>query len=115
MFRYKVRPGCHSDKLLIEFCDDCHDEAFTETVLQVLRSIPDFQMKEPENEAWKWDFDSTTYDISGEFGRCELNADSWGCMFILADENQTVIKYFDKKFQESGLFVKEEVDFKDYE
>jgi hypothetical protein len=100
--------------LLIEFCDDCYDKAFTKAILKVLRSIPDFVMQESENEAWKWDFDSTTYDISGEFGQCELNASSWGFMFILADENQATIDYFNQKLQESGLFAKEEVDFEDY-
>lgn len=106
MHRYKVRPGYGSDKLLIEFNYDPTEKLHADlnAVLKgaglIHHSIKDYFMipryKTP----------------TGPF---ELDHDEWDFIWIHAEENQDAIHYIDQLLQRSGLFQKEEVDFKQYE
>lgn len=107
MHSYKVRPGYGSGKLLIEFHSDSSEEKLVADLNAVLKaagliyhSIKDYflirRFKTP----------------TGPF---EVDYDEWGFVWVFADENQDAIHFIDQLLQKSGLFQKEDVDYKQYE
>jgi len=107
MHGYKVRPGYESNNLLIEFIPDSSEEKLIADLNAVLkeagltyRSIKD------------WFLIPRYKTPTGPF---EVDYDEWGFVWILADENQAAIHLLDKVLQKSGLFHKEDVDYKQYE
>lgn len=107
MHGYKVRPGYGSDKLLIEFGSDSSDKKFIANLNAVLKraGLIHHSIKD-------WFLTPRFRTPTGPF---DIDYDEWGFVWIFADENQEAIHYIDDLLQKSGLFQKEEVDYKQYE
>jgi hypothetical protein len=108
MYRYRVRPGYGSKKLLVEFMSDSSDEGF----LAALRSVFSANgIRATGEEAQLFRFRTIMDSPAGSF---ELDHDEWSMVWVHADENQNVIPYLDCILTASGQFQKEEVDFAQY-
>lgn len=109
IYLYRIRPGYGSDKLLIEFISSPENEGFSE-VLKSLFKDCNINIIKKENS-----FDDIVYDLLSSYGSFEMSIDSWGGVFIHADENQDFINYLDGKLSASKFFEKQEVDFSRYQ
>ena len=110
-YTYLFRPGYGSDKLLLEFILDSTDTEFNQDLLTTLKDIS------PVIESIQdlWMNDEVLLVMSSTQGGFVLSKDIWGFAFITAEENQACLKLIDHILNNSSLFEKEEVDFKDYE
>jgi hypothetical protein len=109
MYRYRVRPGHGSKKLLVEFMSDSSDEAF----LAALRSVFSANgIKAKRKEDLLFLFRTVMDSPAGSF---EVDHDEWSMVWIHADDNQNVIPYLDRVLAASGQFQKEEVNLTQYE
>lgn len=111
MYTYRFRPGYGSDKLLIEFVRDAGDAAFLTDLKAALSHI---EMKVVTREDL-WMNDEVLYGIDSSEGKFILSQSIWGCAFIMADENQQCIYRIDEILTENENFIREEVDFSEYE
>ena len=109
MYKYRVRPGYGSTKLLIEFMSDSSDEAFVAALRSVFSASG---VRAQTKEDLVFLFRTVMQSPVGSF---ELDHDEWSMVWVHADENQDVIPYLDRILTASGQFQKEEVDFAQYE
>ena len=109
-YKYHLRPGYGSDKLLLEFILNSSDAEFSKDLLTSLKNI------NPKVETVEdlWMNDEVLLHVSSEEGDFMLSKDIWGFAFIMAESNQTCIKLIDEILKKSPLFQKEEVDFENY-
>ncbi len=101
MYRYRVRPGHVTRKLLIEFTGNHRNEHYLEALREVF-STSNIQLLSEETL-----LDETIYRATGDCGEFEISSDSYA-LFILAPNNERAIPFLDKSLQESGKFVREE-------
>jgi hypothetical protein len=109
MYKYRVRPGYGSSKLLIEFMSDSSDEAFVAALRSVF-SVNGVKAKMENDDLFQW---WAVMDSSA--GSFELVHDDWSMVWVHADDNQNVIHYLDRILTASGQFQRDEVDFTQYE
>ncbi len=110
MYKYRVRPGYGSDKLLIEFLSDTGNKNFISTFKNVLSVCNAHSKKKID----LWFNDELIYNMDSDFGKFEISTDNWGNLFIIAEENQKAINLLDEIISKNDLFMKEEVNFEDY-
>jgi len=108
-YLYRVRPGYGSKRLLIEFSDSPDNKDFSEALKNLFKACEIETVKKEKS------FDDVLYSLASNYGFFEMSVDSWGGVFIHADDNQVVIGYLDKQLTGSGVFKKEVVDFSQYE
>ncbi len=108
MHKYKVRPGYGSSKLLIEFGPDASDQQFADDLCSVLKKNG-FIMFSASNRIFH-----SIAEFNSPKGSLSIDADEWGFVWGHAEDDQPVIHYVDTLLQKSGLFEKDEVDFRDY-
>ena len=109
-YKYHLRPGYGSDKLLLEFILDSSDTKFDKDLLATLKDInPKVDRVED-----LWMNDEVLLQVSSDKGSFLLSKDIWDFAFIMAEKNQSVIKCIDEILNNSNLFEKEEVDFENY-
>lgn len=114
--RFRVRPGYKSKDLLVEFCGD-HRSSSYPNIGSLLQSALNAKPKkhpvfDTVHIALATDEFISLWEYSN--GEYELTDDTWA-YFVLAPHNNTqVIKDIEKVLLQSGLFIKEEVDFLDY-
>jgi len=109
-YKYHLRPGYGSDKLLLEFILDSSDTDFDKDLFTTLKDIGP-KIERAEN---LWMNDEIEFHISSDKGDFLFSKDVWDFAFILADNNQSCIKLIDEMLNNSSLFKKEEVDFEKY-
>ena len=109
-YKYHLRPGYGSDKLLLQFFIDDNDVSFNNDLLATLQAI------NPKIDSIEdfWMNDEIVFCISSSCMNFYLSKDIWGFAFIMAENNQLAIKIIDEILSRSDLFEKEEVDFDDY-
>jgi hypothetical protein len=110
MFTFALRPGHKSKELLIEFRKGSGSDEMVSAMKQVLAQA-DFEIIKTIDF---WQNDEMIYKIKSKFGNFELSSDNWGCMFIMAPDNQPAIKSLAALFSESASFQAEVVDFAQY-
>lgn len=110
MYRYKVRPGYGSEKLLIEIFPEKADEVFFGCIFRSLEAIK----VAPFNVVDLWMNDEIIWNMKSDAGEFELSKDIWDMVFIMADNNQRVIEIIDGLLEKDNSFIKEEVDFGEY-
>lgn len=110
MYKYKVRPGYGSKKLLVEFSPGKADEAFFGSIFKALEPIK----VKTVDVVDLWMNDEIIWNMKSNVGEFELSKDIWDMVFILADDNQSVIKIIDDLLQKNHSFVKENVDCDEY-
>lgn len=109
-YKYHLRPGYGSNKLLIEFILKKLEKEFAKDLFETLKDInPKVNIVED-----LWMNDEILLHISSDKGSFLLSKDSWGFAFIIAEENQFVIEFIDNILNYSSMFEKEEVDFENY-
>lgn len=109
-FTYRVRPGYGSKNLLIEFTKDSESKEFCSALKGILSKI-NAKCKQTDD---LWMNDEMTYHIKSDIGRFQISSDSWGCLFIFPFCKEKVIASLDVLLSESDLFLKEEVDYKEF-
>ena len=109
-YKYHLRPGYGSDKLLLEFILDSSDTKFYQDLLTTLKDI------NPKVDAVEdlWMNDEVLLQITSDEGSFLLSKDIWDFAFIMAEKNQSAIKCVDEILNNSNLFEKEEVNFENY-
>jgi len=110
MYKYIVRPGYGSKKMLISFSPDKADEIFFGCLLRALKAIN----INPVEIVDLWMNDEIIWNMKSDAGDFEISKDIWDLVFIMAEENQSIIKIIDKLLGEDTSFIKEEVDFNNY-
>jgi hypothetical protein len=58
--------------------------------------------------------DEMIYKMQSKFGEFELSSDNYGCIFIMAADNQPAIESLGTLFSDSNSFQFEAVDFAQY-
>ncbi|HSY62329.1 MAG TPA: hypothetical protein VK796_10655 [Cytophaga sp.] len=110
LYKYYLRPGYGSEKLLIEFISCANEETFMLDLFDALKHI------KPElinlNDLWM--NDEVLYSISSTLGEFTLFKDLWGLAFIMADHNQGCIANINELLMKDNRFEKIEVNFDDY-
>jgi hypothetical protein len=110
LYKYYLRPGYGSDKLLLEFLLDSSDTKFDKDLLTTLKDInPKVNTVEDF-----WMNEEILLQVSSDKGSFLLSKYVWDVAFIMAEENQSAIEYIDEILSNSNLFDKEEVDFGEY-
>ena len=108
MYRFRVRPGYGSDKLLVEFMSDSTDAPFVEA----LRSVFSANGVESERKVQSiFHHESFMHSSAGPF---VVVHDEWCQIWVHADDNQAAISFVDGILVASGRFEKEAVDFRQY-
>jgi hypothetical protein len=109
-YKYHLRPGYGSDKLLLEFFLDSSDAEFEKDLFTTLKDI------NPTVHAVEdlWMNDEVFLHVSVDKGTFTLSKDIWGFAFIMAENNQHCIKLIDEILNNSNLFEKEDVNFENY-
>jgi hypothetical protein len=109
-YKYRLRPGYGSDKLLLEFLLTNTDPEFNKDLFTTLNVL------KPRVEKVEdlWMNDEVLLEVSSEMWNFTLSKDIWDFAFIMADNNQLCIKRIDEILCKSSLFEKEEVDFEKY-
>ena len=109
-YKYRLRPGYGSDKLLLEFYLANKESEFQKDLFKTLKDLnPKIDTVED-----LWMNDEVLLEVSSENGKFTLSRDIWDFAFIMADNNQPCIKLIDEILKSSNLFKKEEVNFEDY-
>ena len=109
-YKYRLRPGYGSDKLLLEFFLDSTDTEFDKILFTTLKDI------NPKVDTVEdlWMNDEVLLNVSSDNGAFTLSKDIWGFAFIMTENNQPCIDLIGKILNNSSLFIKAEVDFADY-
>ena len=110
MYKYQLRPGYGSDKLLIEFIHGVEKKTFLIDLKKALKQI-NFEIETTEN---LWLNDEIIIHVNSSKGKFILSKAIWGFAFILADENQKIISLIDNILSKNDSFIKEEADFSEY-
>ncbi len=115
MNTFKVRPGYQSKALLIEFNGEHCAKDFP-NVKKLLEKGLSSRRESRLNDfkANLYDFDGYTTTWKYKNGTYEINNDVW-TLFIHAEQNnKVVIADIENVLLDSGVFLKEEVDFSEY-
>lgn len=111
MYNYRIRPGYGSEKLLIEFVKGVEKETFLTDLKEALSQI-DLKFEEIED---LWVNNEILFHVNSSEGKFLLSKDLWDYAFIMADDNQECVKRIDVILSKDGNFIREEVDFSEYE
>ncbi|PKL78498.1 MAG: hypothetical protein CVV25_11460 [Ignavibacteriae bacterium HGW-Ignavibacteriae-4] len=111
MYIYSFRPGYGSDKLLIEFVKGVNNDTFLTDLKAALSQI---EMKIDSTEDL-WMNDEVLFIVNSSEGEFILSKDIWDCAFIMSDENQKCLNRINEVLNNNELFVREEVDYSEYE
>lgn len=109
-YKYRLRPGYGSDKLLLEFLLDSSDSEFGRDLLKALEAI------NPKIDSVEdfWMNDELLLNVSSDAGAFLISKDVWDFAFIISENNQCCIKFIDEILSGNSLFKKIEVDFENY-
>lgn len=110
LYKYRLRPGYGSDKLLLEFFLNDTDTEFDKILFITLKDI-NLKVDTVEDLLMN---DEVLMHVSSDKGAFTISKDIWGFAFIMAENNQPCIDLLDGILSKSELFQKEEVDFENY-
>jgi hypothetical protein len=109
-YKYRLRAGYGSNKLLLEFPLVGTNTEFGKDLFTAIKDIcPNVDTVEN-----LWMNDEVLLHVSSDKGPFTLSKDIWNFAFIMADNNQPCIKLIDEILNNCNLFEKEEVNFEDY-
>lgn len=110
MYKYYLRPGYGTLKLLIEFFHGTESNSFISDLFAAISEL------KPEiiDFSELWMNDETLLSISTEMGEFMITKDIWGFVFIMAEDNQECILKINSILESTEHFEKEEVDFEKY-
>ncbi|NHF60876.1 hypothetical protein FK220_016095 [Flavobacteriaceae bacterium TP-CH-4] len=109
-YRYKLRPGYGSEKLLLEFDAVETPEYFLLELVNMLSLCGFEQMGTID----LWMNDEILIGMRSTNGTITLSLNIWGMIFIVGNHNQQDILRIDELLALSQAFEKQEVDFSAY-
>ncbi|WP_018343618.1 hypothetical protein [Cytophaga aurantiaca] len=109
-YKYYLRPGYGSEKLLIEFISGVEEETFMLDLFDALKHIKAELVD--LNDLWM--NDEVLYSMRSALGEFTLFKDIWNLAFIMADHNQDCISKINELLVADKRFEKIEVNFDDY-
>jgi hypothetical protein len=109
-YKYYLRPGYGSEKLLIEFISGVESDTFINDLFDAIKNI------KPEiiDLADLWMNDEVLYSINSTLGEFTLSKDIWDLAFIMSEDNQTYIAKINELLIADNRFEKIEIDFNNY-
>jgi hypothetical protein len=111
MYNYRIRLGYGSDKLLIEFVKGVRKDTFLIDLKEALSQI-NMELESTED---LWMNDEVLFHVNSSEGKFDLSKDVWDCAFITTEENQECINRIDDILNKNEHFIRDEVDFSEYE
>jgi hypothetical protein len=111
MKKFRLRPGFGSKELLIEFTAGPEKNNFIKSLEAALSSIKVVITGSGDLLT----IDQMFFNANSDLGAFQISIDNWDIAFIMAKENQNVIKEIDFILSKNPDFIKELVDFKNYE
>lgn len=109
-YKYHLRPGYKSQKLLIEIFSGVEDECF---LTDLLDSVTEINPKVDKiNDLWM--NDEIFMEVSSDLGSFSISKEIWDLAFIMSDNNQECITRINLLLSENKNFQKVEVNFEDY-
>lgn len=114
-FKFLARPGYHTQELLVEFCGDHRVPEYPD-VPAILEQALQAQMKPVSPETSLVGIATDCYSTSWSYpgGEYQVDEDTFGLFIHAPENNRTIMADLEKVLVESGLFLKEEVDFSNY-
>jgi hypothetical protein len=110
MFTFAVRPGYHSKELLLEF----RQGSGTDEMIVAMKSVLAVVNAKAAETTDLWQNDEIIYKMTSSIGEFDISSSNYGCIFILAPNNQDAIKKLGECFAGSDSFQQEVVDFSLY-
>jgi hypothetical protein len=116
MEKFRVRPGYKSKELLVEFCGDHRADAFPNIAKILAQALDAKAGKHP-------DLNTTTLAMAtDEFisywtyrnGSYEIDDDVWACFILAPQNNVQIIADIENALLNTGLFVKDDVEYGKY-
>ena len=109
-YKYHLRPGYKSQKLLIEIFSGVEDEYFLTDLLDSIAAIN--PIVEKINDLWM--NDEILMEVRSDLGSFSISKDIWDLAFIMSDDNQECINSINLLLSGNENFQKIEVNFEDY-
>lgn len=109
-YKYYLRPGYKSQKLLIEIFSGVEDEYFLTDLLDSIAAIN--PIVEKINDLWM--NDEILMEVRSDLGSFSISKDIWDLAFIMSDDNQECINSINLLLSGNENFQKIEVNFEDY-
>jgi hypothetical protein len=109
-YKYHLRPGYGSDKLLIEFFSGVGNENFLAELLDAIAPI------NPKLADLKdlWMNDEIILEMESSIGPFLFSKDVWNTAFIMTDDNQQGLREINSMLMKDPRFEKVEVNFDNY-
>lgn len=111
MYRYYVRPGYGSGKLMIEFIGLTEGPEFWLTLESALAPLN----AHLERAVDLWVNDTMLYEYRSNTGRFTVSEDIWGFVFLEPLDNAPTLYAIDAALVWSGRFRCDETDWRKYE
>ena len=109
-YKFHLRPGYGSDKLLIDIFYGAEKEEFLSDFLAAISSIN----PKVESAIDLWMNDEVQLSIHSDLGSFSLSKDTWGFAFLWNDADQHVVKKVSDLLAGDTRFEKVAVDFDKY-
>ncbi|MBF4483659.1 MULTISPECIES: hypothetical protein [unclassified Flavobacterium] len=109
-YKYHLRPGYQSQKLLIEIFSGAENEDFFPDFFDSIIEINPKVVK--INELWM--NDEYLLDVNSDIGSFSISKDIWDLAFIMSEDNQECLNKINLILLKDQNFQKVEVNFDDY-
>ncbi len=111
MYRFKVRPGYKSSELLIDFTIDKADDLFFGALYGALKPLNVSNIDLTD----LWVNDEVILHCNSDLGEFEITRDTYDLVFIMATNNQRVIKKIGELLSENKSFTQQSFDPSEYD
>jgi hypothetical protein len=105
---YRLRPGYHSQKLLIEIYKGADKEYFLNDLLDALGPLQPRLRKEHSLP------DEMLYCVKSDAGSFTFSIDNWGIAFMMDADNEQCMNTLKALLENDTRFQRSEVDFSKY-
>ena len=114
--KFKVRPGYKSKELLVEFCGDHRSPSFPNIANLLAIALNAKLKRHPTLDVAHIGFATDEFISLWEYsnGEYELDDDIWSYFILAPSNNSQIVGDTERVLLQSGLFVKENVDFEPY-
>lgn len=109
-YKYHLRPGYKSQKLLIDIFNGAENEDFFSDFFDSIIEINPIVDK--INDLWM--NDEYLLDVTSDIGSFSISKDIWGFAFVTSEDNQEGLNKINMILLENKNFQKIEVNFEDY-
>ncbi|WP_422382437.1 hypothetical protein [Marinicellulosiphila megalodicopiae] len=110
MYKFKIRPGYKSSNLLIDFTIDNADDLFFGTLYDALSPLNISELDLTD----LWVNDEIIFQCNSDLGRFEITRDFYDLVFILAENNQRVIKKISELLSNHKSFSNQSFNSSEY-